>query len=247
MNLEPRSDKVYAYVTESYIYFINGVLTMADAQDRTIKKTLKAFRARKVITIEQLAGLLQSSLPTARRRLKAWKTFTSYNNNGRYYVLSDVPQFDAHGLWHYRQISFSKYGNLSQTLIQLVRHSGAGLSASELGRILRLNPRSFLWLFRNHPALEREKHQGRFVYFAAQAAIQRQQKKVRMRLDASAKLPSDSEAVAILVQAIKDPESTIDQLCTHLKRQQVPVTEQAVINLFAHHGLEVKKTPRSPS
>ena len=136
---------------------------MADAQDRTAKKTWKAWRTRKVITIHELANLLGTSLPTARRRLKAWNALTSYNQNGRYYVLPDVPQFDEHGLWHDRDVSFSRYGNLTETLIQLVRHSDAGLSASELGSLLRLNPRSFLWLFRNHPELKRDRREGRFV------------------------------------------------------------------------------------
>ena len=220
---------------------------MADAQDRTAKKTWKAWRTRKVITIHELANLLGTSLPTARRRLKAWNALTSYNQNGRYYVLPDVPQFDEHGLWHDRDVSFSRYGNLTETLIQLVRHSQAGLSASELGELLRLNPRSFLWLFRNHPDLKRDRREGRFVYFAAKPGIYRQQKKLRVTMDVSANLPSNTKAVAVLVEAIKHPEFGIRQLCAHLKRQQVAVSEQDVMNLFSHHGLELKKTRRSPS
>ena len=220
---------------------------MADAQDRTAKKTWKAWRTRKVITIHELAHLLATSLPTARRRLKAWNALTSYNQNGRYYVLPGVPQFDEHGLWHYRDVSFSRYGNLTETLIQLVRHSQAGLSASELGAILRLNPRSFLWLFRNHPDLKRDRREGRFVYFAAKPGIYRQQKERRVTMEARANLPSNTAAVAVLVEAIKHPEFGIRQLCAHLKRQQVTVSEQDVMNLFSHHGLEPKKTRRSPS
>lgn len=219
---------------------------MADAEDRTAKKTWKAWRTRKVITIHELANLLGTSLPTARRRLKAWNTLTSYNQNGRYYVLPDVPQFDEHGLWHYRYVRFCRYGNLTETLIQLVRHSQAGLSASELGELLRLNPRSFLWLFRNHPDLKRDRREGRFVYFAAKPGIYRQQKELRVRMDASANLPSNTKAVAVLVEAIKHPEFGIRQLCAHLKRPQVAVSERDVMNLFSHHGLELKKTQRSP-
>jgi hypothetical protein len=220
---------------------------MADAQDRTVKKAWKAWRARKVITIQELAALLAASLPTTRRRLKAWNALTSYNKNGRYYVLPDVPQFDAHGLWHYRDISFSQYGNLTETLIQLVEHSQAGLTASEVGELLRLDPRSFLWLFRNHPALKRDKREGRFVYFAAKAEIYRQQKGLRATMDAKAELPSDIQAVAILVEIIKHPQGDIRQLCAHLKRQQVAVSQQDIMNLLAHHGLTLKKTRRSPT
>ena len=220
---------------------------MADTQDRTVKKAWKAWRARRVITIHELAALLERSLPTARRRLKAWNTLTSYNKNGRYYALPDVPQFDADGLWHYCDISFSQFGNLTATLIQLVRRSQAGLSASELGTVLRLNPRSFLSLFRNHPALKRERQKGRFVYFAAEPEIYHRQKEGRVAVDASARLPSDTQAVAILVEAVKHPGFSMGQLCTHLKRQRIPVSEQDVTNLFAHHGLAQKKTRRSPS
>ena len=153
-------DKVYANARDICIYFIEKIVVMADPQDLIVKKTWKAWRTRKVLTIDDLARLLDSSLATARRRLKTWNSLTSYNNNGRYYVLPDVPQFDAHGLWHYRDIGFSQYGNLTQTLIQLVHQSEAGLSASELGERLRLNPRSFLWLFRNHPDLRRDRRKG---------------------------------------------------------------------------------------
>jgi hypothetical protein len=229
------------------IYIINRVIVMADAKDRTIKKTWKAWRARKVITIHELANLLGTSLPTARRRLKAWNALTSYNKNGRYYILPDVPQFNDYGLWHYRDVRFSRYGNLTQTLIQLVRDSHAGLSASELAELLRLNPRSFLWLFRNHPDLKRSRRKGRFIYFAAKLEIYRQQNEQRVTMDASTNLPSSTEAVAILVETIKHPEFGIRQLCAHLKRQQVAVSEEDVTNLFAHHGLILKKTRRSPS
>jgi len=214
---------------------------MADVLDRTINKALKTLRARKVLTIEELATLLQRSLPTARRRLKAWNTLTSYNKNGRYYVLPDVPQFDSHGLWWYRGIGFSRYGNLTETLTHLVRNSQAGLNAAELGQLLQMDPRSFLWLFRNRPALKRKKHQGRFVYFASQSEIYRKQKTARATMEASAELPSDMGAVVILAQAIKHPEFSIEKLCRKLKKQGVAVTEQAVSNLFVYHGLDIKK------
>ena len=240
-------DKVYDNVRGLDIFFIRKVVVMVDTQDPIVKKTWKAWRWRKVLTIHELASLLGSSLPTARRRLKTWNSLTSYNKNGRYYVLPDVPQFDAHGLWHHRDIGFSQYGNLTETLIQLVHQSEAGLSASELGQLLRLNPRSFLWLFRNHPDLRRDRREGRFVYFATTPGIYRQQKQRRVTMDAMRHLPSTTHAVAILVETIKHPQFDISQLCAHLKRQQVAVSEQDIMNLFAHHELDLKKTRRSPS
>lgn len=85
----------------------------------------------------------------------------SYNKNGRYYTLPDVPEFDAHGPWRWRGILFSQYGNLTQTVIELIRRSEAGLDAVEVGERLGLDPRSLLSPFADHPLLRREKTQGR--------------------------------------------------------------------------------------
>jgi len=215
------------------------------AAKATLQKVLARFRVRKVMTVVELALQMQCSSRTVHRRLQDWQAIHSYNQNGRYYVLPSVPTFDSSGLWRYRDIGFSRYGNLTETLIALVGHSPAGLSAPELGRLLGMEPRSFLWLFRNHPALTREKLHGHFVYFATEAALYRQQRDGRMIMDAHARRPPDSEVIAILVETIKHPDQSLEQLCRHLNRQGLHVTEPAVSSLFAYHGLDPKKTARS--
>jgi len=215
------------------------------AAKATLQKVLSRFRMRKVMTVAELALQMQCSSRTVHRRLQDWQAIHSYNQNGRYYVLPSVPTFDSSGLWRYRDIGFSRYGNLTETLIALVGNSPAGLSAAELGRLLGMEPRSFLWLFRNHPALTREKHHGRLVYFAAESVLCHRQRDGRMIMVAHARRPSDSEVLAILVETIKHPDLSLEQLCRHLTRQGLQTTEQAVSNLFAYHGLDLKKTARS--
>src|SRR4030042_1568050 len=217
---------------------------MSQAIKDRISKTLNIFRKRKVLTVSDLASMMQCSLITVRRKLKQWNTYTSYNKNGRYYVLPDVPSFDADGLWHWRGIFFSKHGNLTQTLVALVRNSKAGLNASEMEELLGLSPRSFLSSFRTHPDLRREKHQGYFVYFSSTPAIYEQQNKQRATMARVVKQPSDIEAIAILVETIKHPDLNLDQLCARLKTQKYDITPEAGVNLFAHHGVSVKKTPQ---
>ena len=215
------------------------------AAKATLQKVLSRFRVRKVMTVAELARQMRCSPRTVHRRLKVWQAIHSYNQNGRYYVLPSVPTFDSSGLWRYRDIGFSRYGNLTGTLVALVRNSPAGLSAAELGRLLGMEPRSFLWLFRNHPAMTREKHHGRLVYFAAESVLCHRQRDGRMIMVAHARRPSDSEVLAILVETIKHPDLSLEQLCRHLTRQGLQTTEQAVSNLFAYHGLDLKKTARS--
>ena len=113
----------------------------------------RAFRTRMILTLGEVAELIHSTVHTARRRLKEWGALTSYNQNGRYYTLPEVPEFDANGLWRMREVYFSRYGNLKQTVIELVHRSEAGLDAGEMRSLLGLEPRSFLSAFAKHPQL----------------------------------------------------------------------------------------------
>jgi hypothetical protein len=87
-----------------------------------------------------------------------------------------------HGLWFHRDIGSSSHGHLPQTIVALVLQFPAGLTAAELGQRLRLDPRSFLWQFHQHPSLQRDKLGGLSVYFAADPALATRQKVFRSRM-----------------------------------------------------------------
>jgi hypothetical protein len=155
-----------------------------------VDSALKTFRRRKILTLIEVAGLIRRTIHTARRWLKAQKVHRSYNKNGRYYTLPDVPEFDANGLWRWRAILFSRYGNLTETVIELIRRSEAGLDATEVGERIGLAPRSFLSAFAGHPGLRREKTQGRFIYYAADPSLYSQQRQRRSLMSATRRDPS---------------------------------------------------------
>lgn len=204
---------------------------------------LRRWRRKKVITLPELMKELHRSLRTVRRRLKAWGALASFNYNSRFYTLPELPRFDEHGLWFHRAMGFSRHGHLPQTIVALVRQAPGGLSAAELGQRLRLDPRSFLWHFHEHPDLQREKHQGHYVYFAAEPAVAARQKTVRRATPTPVALPSAEEAIAVLVQAIQHPERSPEQLAAHLHKTYPHLSAQAIVALFAHHHLTLKKTP----
>jgi hypothetical protein len=207
---------------------------------------LRRWRRQQVITLTHLCQALQASVRTVRRRLKQWQALASFNHNSRFYTLPEVPQFDAHGLWFYRDIGFSRHGHLPQTIVALVRQSPAGLTAAQLGQCLHLDPRSFLWQFHEHPDLRREKYQGHFVYFAADTAVGTAQRAARNAALPQAQLPSAAEAIAILVLAIQQPQCSPQELCARLRPTHPQLTPAAIGALFAHHGLTLKKTPPPP-
>lgn len=210
------------------------------------ERTTKFFRLRKIATLVELALHFECSTRTVQRRLTDCHAINSFNQNGRYYTLRDIPEFDTHGLWRYRGVFFSRFGNLPETFVQLVRHSPGGLTAAEAGELLGLRPSSFLWSLRDHPELKREKHDGLYVYLASESGLGTAQQRHRARVPPLIRRPTQAEAIAILVEKIKYPALSLEALSRRLRKQNLQVEPDLIGNLFASHGLTVKKTPASP-
>jgi hypothetical protein len=208
------------------------------------RQTLAVFRRSRIMTITHLAQRLDSSIPTVRNRLRSWRALTSYNRNGRYYALPNVAAFDEHGLWRYKGVCFSRWGTLKNTVRHLVRNSSMGLDASEIGRLVGLLPRSFMAQLPNVPGLRREKDEKRFVYYADEEHIYRTQKSRRAGESKKMpkELPSDAEAIFILVDRIKHPEFSEQQCAQRLRKKGKRISTVAIRKLLAYHGIE-KKTP----
>jgi len=218
---------------------------MSQSSDQGAERARKAFGRRKIMTLGEVAEFIRSSIHTARRRLKQWQAANSYNHNGRYYTLPEVPEFDGNGLWRWRGVFFSQYGNLKQTVVALVQRSPAGLDAGEMRSLLGLDPRSFLSAFADDPQLRREKTQGRFVYYGSDAAVYGGQRERRGMLKATCRPPTPSEAIAMLVEKIKHPALSYEALSRQLRKQRVLVEAETIQNFFLRHDLPVKKTPHS--
>jgi len=212
------------------------------------RQTRAVFRRSRIMTVTQLAQHLDRSIPTVRNRLNSWRALTSYNCNGRYYTLPNVAKFDEHGLWKYKGVCFSRWGTLMNTIPQLVKHSASGLDASEIGRLVGLPPRSFMAQLRNVHGLRREKVEKRFVYFADEDHTYRSQRTRRAEQSKTmpTNLPSDTEAIFILVDRIKHPEFSEQQCAQRLRSKGKSIGVVAIHNLLAYHGIE-KKTPDTSS
>lgn len=207
----------------------------------------KIFVRQKIMTLSSLRVLLSCSTRTVQRRLRCWQAYTSYNENGRYYTLGFIARFDKKGLWHYKNISFSRYGNLRETVIQLVHHCEAGLTGKQLGQLTRLVPSSFLFHFQDDERWKREKIGGCYVYFSSDEQIFNRQREKRLEQlqQQSHQLLTDTEAVLILVEKIKYPHLEIEQLAARLRRKGNNINMSNINNLFKQHDL-VKKTAHGP-
>jgi hypothetical protein len=201
---------------------------------------VKRFQKLKVLTIEQLVDLLESSVITARRRMKKWGAYTSFNMNGRYYTLPGIPRFDENGIWKYQRILFSKYGTLTQTICRLIGRSETGLSANQISQVVEVASNSSVFSrLQSLPGIRRERHQGRFVYFSTERC---QEQKAALGQGRQARLPSDAEAVMILVQYIKQPHGSIEELSERLAEQGRSIDHRVIHKFLEHHDL-LKKIP----
>jgi hypothetical protein len=203
---------------------------------------LVKFRQQKIMTIDQLIHLFQCSAITVRRRLKKWGTFTSINQNGRYYTLPQIPDFDDNGLWRYESVLFSMHGNLKKTIIELIRRSPAGLSAVDVATLLEIpSNSSYFSQIKRATGVKREKHHGRFIYFS-EAPINYQRQKRAMDYQLTVDWPTDSQAVAILVHLIKNPGIGMEQLSIEAAPRGKRFDTGIIERFLQFHDL-VKKTP----
>ena len=182
------------YLTE-YGNFINlRILALTIAIKRanifimnTSKYHLQAlkqfFDRHKIATLDQLREALGNPARcTVFRKLSELHYLSSYSHRGKYYTLKSIARFSEHGLWSFRSVWFSRFGNLLQTCQAFVHHSEAGYSASELKDILQVKTKHALTKLVRDGRLVRETFNSVYVYLSAQKDVLRRQIKARKAL-----------------------------------------------------------------
>ena len=210
-----------------------------------LEKTMRHFISAQVMTLSQLEILLSCSQRSVQRYLSKWGSLRSYNHNGQYFSLPAIAHFNSFGVWKYNDICFSQFGNLKETVVQLVTTASAGLTASELSEILSVNAHSFMSQFRVDPRLKREKWEGVLVYFCSKHDICVAQKRERFVNQSQPAFPSDTQAVIILVSLLKEEKATIEALVKNINKEHKGISIAMIERLLEYHGL-LKKTIHTP-
>jgi hypothetical protein len=210
--------------------------------------TRKIIRKEKIFTLSRLVALMECSPRTAQTKLSIWQTYTSYNKNGKYYTLPEVPAFDDNGIWLFRQVAFSCHGNLKKTVVHLSASSPAGLTGRQLGDILGMSPQSFLHHFRNCPGIRREKHDGVYTYFSDDDSVYERQIRQRRKLRSQASVYplSDSEAILVLVAIIRNHGISAEEILALPEIRKSKVTLTALERFLEYHGLVKKNADTAP-
>ena len=82
--------------------------------------------------------------------------------------------------------------------------------------------------------------EGRFIYYSDEPAVLLKQKAGREQAAerARAEIPSDAEAVAVLVDLMKHPDSTLGDCSRRLARKGLAVSPEAIGNLLDRHRIK---------
>lgn len=176
------------------------------------------FNSHKIATIEELrAALGNPARCTIFRKLGEIEYLSSYSHRGKYYTLKSIARFTAQGLWRFRSVWFSRFGNLLETAEAFVQRSEAGYSAGELKEILGVKTKHALTQLLRDGRLQREKIETVYIYFSPDTATARRQRKAR---SVHAKASSAALIVTNPDLAVEEAKATILLFSSMLNEKQ---------------------------
>ncbi len=204
------------------------------------------FVEKNVLTLQYLSQYFNVSVRTIQRIISPLDTIKSYDHNGRYFSLKKLAHFDSVGIWKYKDIHFSKYGTLKNTLVAIINNSSEGMDASQIKEALDVDTRSFLFQYKDVSGIRREKVGKHYVYFSAdQQRFSQQLSNRKQALESSIGAPLEgTAAICVLVETIKYPDFSLEQLSHHLGKQGIKIKPEVIHDFFIFYGIE-KKTPGS--
>lgn len=212
----------------------------------------RLFRQRRVVDLAVLFQALQTDAPrSVFRRLSLLGYLSSYNHNGRYYTLDDIPDFDAHGVWQYQGVFFSRSGTLNATITHLVGVAEGGHTHTELEAVLRVRVHNMLLDLVKRGRIGRELLDGLYLYVSAEqerAAAQVSRRRQKQAVVAQAAvLSGQSLEIAVLLEVIHGARLIPDpaQIVERLAGKNVRVARDQVEAIFHKHGLKKKPGHRS--
>jgi len=181
----------------------------------TIEKFLKR---NKIATFSQLkAALGDPARCTIFRKLAELQYLSSYSHRGKYYTLKSIARFNALGLWEYRAVWFSRFGNLIDTAEALVKTSDRGYTATELKEMLHVKTRHVLTQLVRSRRIQREPFESVYVYLSGENHVAEQQRKARRD-----HLKGSFASVVIVNPdlAVEEAKATILLFCSMLDERQ---------------------------
>ena len=195
---------------------VNGLIM--NTQKYFIKTIEKFLKNRKIATFDQLkAALGNPARCTIFRKLAEMEYLSSYSHRGKYYTLRSIAKFNTFGLWQYRSVWFSRFGNLIDTAEALVHRSESGYTATELKNVLQVDANHALAQLVQSDRLQRDPFGSAYIYLSAESQVAQRQRKARK---VQSKRSSASLVVVNPDLAAEEAKATILLFCSMLDERQ---------------------------
>ena len=208
------------------------------------------FEENVVMTMEHLKLVVERPRESILRDLKRIGYYSSYNANGKFYTLSNIPKFDELGLWKYQDAYFSSKRTVLDTAEYLINTSTSGYTHRELRQILGIRLHNSLNQLFTKGRVMRHQFGSENVYFGHEnindqlskrgiLAIVPIARKKRKRVHPDMKL---GLVIDVLIAVLRGHD-TISAACNHLRKIGSSVTEQQVKTVFHHYDIGEKNSP----
>ena len=181
--------------------------------------TLSRFLERnRIATFDELTTILGNpARATVFRKLSELEYLSSYSHRGKYYTMRSIARFSPEGLWSYKAVWFSEFGNLLDTAQALVDRSDAGYSATELKSIVHVKTKHALLDLTARGQLQREKIGPQYIYLAASEQVAERQRSER---ESDSKQSLATVIVTNPDLAAEEAKATILLFCSMLDEKQ---------------------------
>ncbi len=205
------------------------------------------FRRRLIIDMQTLQRLCKGrSKRSLFRDLFSLGYFSSYSHAGKFYTLTNIPNFDEYGLWHYKDVSFSKNGTLKSTIRFLVEDSMVGFTHRELTMLLRVRVQNTLNDLTENYAISRERLGNVFLYISAdkkESTLQIDQR--RKQIDGTYQIrPLDLHStIEVLLELQRSEDWHPRKISDKLQAKGFPIKKVQVEEVLVMYNL--KKNPSS--
>jgi len=202
-------------LTNFFVWANSLIMNKTKYSIQAIEKFLKHH---KIATFDQLKTAIGNPARcTVFRKLANLQYLSSYSHRGKYYTLRSIARFNVLGLWDYRSVWFSRFGNLLDTAEALVKSSETGYTATELKEVLHVKTKHALTQLVRSGRIQREPFESVYVYLSGEDHIADQQRKAR-----KSHLKNSFASVVIVNPdlAVEEAKATILLFCSMLDERQ---------------------------
>jgi len=145
--------------------------------DQVLQNYINANKMALLIDLKAEIGT--TSHMTIFRILKKLHYQSSISHRGKYYTLSNIPEYNEYGIWIFSGVHFSKFGTVKKTLLEAINHSVAGFSSKELFDIIGVEIKKPLLDLLADKQIVRKKMSGSYIYFSIDTNTRKQQELAR--------------------------------------------------------------------